>query len=93
MMQQGQGLAAQGAELTPDTMPDNDQGQNPAQDGGQDQILQQVVQALMQGTNPDDLLKQGVPKEIIMQAIQIIQQQMAQQQQGQQPQGLAGMQA
>jgi hypothetical protein len=51
--------------------------------GGQDEMMamvEKVIQLLMQGADPDDLVKQGVPAEVIMQAIQIIEQQMAAQQ-------------
>lgn len=64
MEPQGQGLAAQGAQ----------QGQQQQLQ----QMLQQVIQMLMQGANPDDLIKQGVPPEVVQQAIQIIQQQQGQ---------------
>jgi len=63
----GQGLAAQGA-------------QQPQASGVS---VEQVVQALMAGTTPEELMQAGVPQEIIMQAIQIIEQQMAQQGGGQ----------
>jgi len=65
---------------------------------GQGQItVEQVAKLLMQGVKPEDLLAQGVPQEIIEQAIAMLQAQMQQQQQQAQPQpapqeGLAGMQ-
>lgn len=43
--------------------------------------VEQVLEMLMQGADPEQLLKQGIPMEIIEQALQII---MQQQQQGQQ---------
>ena len=55
------------------------------QAAGQDMqmMVQQVVQLLMEGVAPEDLLQQGVPMEVIQEAIAIIQaqeQQMATQQ-------------
>jgi len=52
-------------------------------------MLKQVVELLMQGVSPEELMQQGVPQEVIQAAMQIIQQQQAQQQQAQ-PEGLAG---
>lgn len=58
--------------------------------------VEEIIELLMQGVDPQELVKQGVPPELIMQAIEIIEQQMAaeegQQMQAQQapaPQGLA----
>jgi hypothetical protein len=48
--------------------------------------VQQVVQLLMQGADPEQLVQQGIPVEIIQQAIQMI---MAQEQQAQQQQAPA----
>ena len=50
--------------------------------------VQQVVDAIIQGANPEDLLKMGVPQELIDQAMMILMEQT--QPQGQE--GLAGMQ-
>ena len=50
--------------------------------------VQQVVDAIMQGANPEDLLKMGVPQALIDQAMMILMEQT--QPQGQE--GLAGMQ-
>lgn len=63
-----QGLAAQSA----------GQGMGMGGQGNPEQMVQQVVQMLMQGANPDELLQQGVPMEVIKAAIEII---MAQEQQ------------
>jgi len=57
--------------------------------GGMDEakmqeLLQQVMQMLQQGTSPEELLQMGVPKEIIDYAIQMLQQQ------GGEPQAPAG---
>ena len=59
--------------------------------------VEEVIELLMQGVDPEKLVQQGVPPELIMQAIEIIEQQMAAEE-GQQmqqpaqapaPQGLA----
>jgi hypothetical protein len=61
-------------------------------------MLQQIVELLMNGADPEDLVKQGIPPEVIMQAIDMLEQQLASQGQGQAqapvaapagPQGLA----
>ncbi len=59
--------------------------QAPQQDAA---MLEQVMQALMEGIDPEELIKQGVPPELIMQAIEILEQQMGVQEQPS-PQGLA----
>jgi hypothetical protein len=60
-----------------------------AQSGGQQQgqmpTVQQIVQALMQGATPEQLMQAGVPKELIEQAIALLQQAMAEQQASGQP--------
>ena len=51
---------------------------------GQDASLQaisQIVELLMQGVTPDALIKQGVPQELVMKAIEMLKAQQAQQQQ------------
>lgn len=48
--------------------------------GSSEQMIQQTVQMLLQGVNPDELLKQGVPMEVIKEAIEIL---LAQEQQEQ----------
>ena len=60
------------------------QGLSKAAGGGMDEakmqeLLQQVIQMLQQGTTPEELLQMGVPKEIIDYAIQMLQQQGGQQ--------------
>ena len=59
-------------------------------------MIEQVIQLLMDGVDPEELIKQGVPPEVIMQAIDMLEQQLAQQGQAQPqqpmqqgPQGLA----
>ena len=53
----------------------------------EEQMLQQIVELLMQGVTPEELIQKGVPQELVQKAMMIIQQQ-------QQPQpeqaGLAG---
>lgn len=39
--------------------------------------VEQIIQMLMQGVDPEELVKQGIPPELIMQAIQVLEQQMA----------------
>ena len=65
-------------------------GQGLAAQSGQNQELtvDQVVQLLMQGYKPEDLIAAGVSQELVQQAIQVIQSQMQQQQAS--GQGLAG---
>ena len=51
---------------------------------GQDASLQaisQIVELLMQGVTPAALIKQGVPQELVMKAIEMLKAQQAQQQQ------------
>lgn len=48
--------------------------------GNPEQMIQEVVQMLMQGADPDELLKRGVPMEILQAAIEIV---LAQEQQAQ----------
>jgi len=55
--------------------------QAPQQDGGQLPSVDEVIQLLMEGTPPEKLESMGIPPELIMQAIQIIEQQMAQEDQ------------
>ena len=59
--------------------------------------VQEVAAMLAQGMDPEELVKAGVPKELIMEAISMLEQEMAMQQQqvpmGQPGYGLARMQA
>ena len=51
---------------------------------GQDaamQAISQIVELLMQGVTPEELLRQGVPHELVMKAIEMVKAQQAQQQQ------------
>lgn len=62
-----QGLAAQA-------------GQGQGQDAAI-QAISQIVELLMQGVTVEELLRQGVPQELVMQAVEIMKAQQAQQQQ------------
>lgn len=53
--------------------------------------VQQIVQMLMQGAEPEKLVQMGIPEEMVTQAIQILMQQMQAQQPAQQEGGLAAM--
>lgn len=51
---------------------------------GQDasmQAISQIVELLMRGVTPEELLQQGVPQELVMKAVEIMKAQQAQQQQ------------
>jgi len=82
-MNEEQGLSTIGVEPQGMTV------ENPIQEG---QVaggitVEEVIQLLMSGKNPQELAEAGVPVEIIKQAIQIIQQQVQEQQaQDQMPQ-------
>ena len=66
------------------------QGQAPQQ--SQQGSIEQVIELLMKGATPEELLQMGVPEEMIKQAIELVQQHQAQQQaQGSVPEGLSGM--
>lgn len=58
---------------------------------GQKQMITQVVQMLLQGVTPEELLRQGVPKSVIEKAVMVIQNRQQQQQVPMQEQGLANM--
>lgn len=64
-------------------MPQQGMAQEASQQGMP--TVEQVVELLMQGADPKELVEKGVPPELIMQAIQIIEQQMAGQEQQQAP--------
>ena len=53
--------------------------------------VQQIVQMLMQGAEPEELVQMGIPEEMVTQAIQTLMQQMQAQQPAQQEGGLAAM--
>lgn len=53
---------------------------------GQDQAMmaiQQIMELLMQGVTPEELLQQGVPQELVMKAVELMKAQQGQQQQAQ----------
>ena len=56
-------------------------------------MVQQVAQMLMQGMNPEELLAQGVPQEVLMMAMELVKQEMASEAMPAGQEGLAGMQA
>ncbi|MEA3280650.1 MAG: hypothetical protein U9Q38_08650, partial [Thermodesulfobacteriota bacterium] len=60
-------------------------GQGPMMNGqGQgQQMVKEVVNMLLQGANPEELIAQGVPAEVVEMAMQQVQQIVAQQQQEQ----------
>lgn len=51
--------------------------------------VEEIIQMLMQGMDPQEMVNMGIPPELIMQAIQIIEQQMVAQQVPAEQQGLA----
>jgi hypothetical protein len=75
-----QGLAVQSVEapMQPQAPQQSDQGMSSTT--SPQQMVEQVVMMLMEGVDPENLLQQGVPMEIIQAAIEII---MAQEQQQQ----------
>lgn len=56
----------------------------------QEDMLRQIIELLLQGTSPEELLQKGVPEELLIQAIEIIEQQMASEQGGQAMQPQSG---
>ena len=80
MNQQAGGLSTMGVEQMP---------QETAEQRGM--TVEDVVKALMQGISPEELMKQGVPPELIKQAIEMLQSQMGGQQVPPQEQGLSQM--
>lgn len=52
--------------------------------------IEQVIEMLMQGMNPDEMLAMGVPEQMLIQAIQILQSQEAPEESAE-GMGLAGM--
>lgn len=65
------------------------QEQQPAGAGGMPTV-DEVIELLMQGVPPEELEKMGIPRELIIQAIQMLEQQIASQQQPAQPEGMGG---
>ena len=84
------GLASQGVQASTQ---DNNFNE-PEYDKKLKQVVMQVVELLKQGMSPEDLVQQGVPKEIVDMALKIMQQEEANTDSGmvaEQPQGLAAM--
>ena len=50
------------------------------QDAQVQQAVQQIVELLMQGVRPEELIQQGVPQELVMKAVEIVKAQQGQQQ-------------
>ena len=61
MNEEMNGLAAQGM-----------QEQGMGGQGEMDQMIAQVARLIMQGATPEDLLKMGVPQEVIDMAMQLV---------------------
>ena len=69
----------------------NEQGLAQAMSAPSQVSVQQIVQMLMQGAEPEELVQMGIPEEMVTQAIQALMQQMQAQQPAQQEGGLAAM--
>ena len=69
----------------------NEQGLAQAMGAPSQVSVRQVVQMLMQGAEPEELVQMGIPEEMVTQAIQALMQQMQAQQPDQQECGLAAM--
>lgn len=69
----------------------NEQGLAQAMGAPSQVSVRQVVQMLMQGAEPEELVQMGIPEEMVTQAIQALMQQMQAQQSAQQEGGLAAM--
>jgi hypothetical protein len=57
-------------------------------------IMEKIIQLLMEGMDPEEIVKMGVPPEIVMEAIAMVEQQIAAQQapeQGLAAQSVGGM--
>lgn len=62
------------------------------QQASSDEMLRRVVQMLMQGAQPEELLQQGIPQELIEMAMQILMKQHQQETAiAPEQEGLAGM--
>lgn len=67
--------------------------QAPAPGGQELPSVEQIVQLLLEGQDPEELVKMGIPPELIMEAIKLIEQQMAAQSVAPEQQGLAAQSA
>lgn len=75
-------------------------GRQAGEQGQRMPSVEEVIALLMQGVDPQKLIEMGVPQGLIMQAIQVLEQQLAQQEQPRTPaepvpqeQGLAAQSA
>jgi len=88
MMRGGGYMYQMGGEMAPQQAPQQQAPQQQAQ-GGEEQIVQAIMQMLQQGMQPEEivgeLVKMGLPQEAAIQAVQMVMQQ-SQQGQQQQPQ-------
>jgi hypothetical protein len=89
MMRGGGYMYQMGGEMAPQQAPQQQAPQQQAQ-GGEEQIVQAIMQMLQQGMQPEEivgeLVKMGLPQEAAIQAVQMVMQQSQQGQQGQQQQ-------
>ena len=71
------GLGAQASAIQGDPYAQSPQMPDPsgAGAGGREELLQEVVRMLMSGTDPDELVAQGVPYDVLEEAMQIVLQQ------------------
>lgn len=53
------------------------QGQMPKGPGQQMPTVEEVIDMLLQGAKPEELVQMGIPEELIMQAMQMLQKQSA----------------
>ena len=53
------------------------QGQMPQGHGQQMPTVEEVIDMLLQGASPEELVQMGIPEELIMQAMQMLQKQSA----------------
>ena len=53
------------------------QGQMPQGPGQQMSTVEEVIDMLLQGAKPEELVQMGIPEELIMQAMQMLQKQSA----------------
>jgi hypothetical protein len=67
------------------------QGQNMMAQGQQMPTIEEIMALLMQGVDPQELVDAGVPEQLVMEAIAMLEQQMAAQ--SQPNQGLAAVSA
>lgn len=71
-----QGLAAQAAPTGAPAMPQQGMEDPAMMAADEQQLIQQIVELLMSGVSPEELLAEGVPQELLEQAMQIAMQSM-----------------